>query len=85
MSQKVEKVHNFLDPPPLPQDVLDFFEFGKKLKIWPPPPSYHKVHILKLTWTFFTFCDIFQFGGFPKRLTPPFSVSGFKEITRLES
>ena len=30
MSQKVEKVHNFLDP--LPQDVLDFFEFGKNLK-----------------------------------------------------
>ena len=25
MSQKGEKVHNFLDPPPLPQDVLDFF------------------------------------------------------------
>ena len=27
MSQKVEKVHNFLAPPTLPQDVLDFFEF----------------------------------------------------------
>ena len=30
MSQKVEKVHNFLDPPPLPYDDLDFFEFGGK-------------------------------------------------------
>ena len=33
MSQKGEKVPNFLDPPPLPQDVLDFFEFGKNQKI----------------------------------------------------
>ena len=37
-SQKVEKVHNFLDPPPLPQDDLDFFEFGKNLKFDAPPP-----------------------------------------------
>ena len=37
MSQKVEKVHNFLDLP-LPQDVLDFFEFGKNLKFDGPPP-----------------------------------------------
>ena len=28
-SQKVEKVHNFLGPLPLPQDVLDFSELGK--------------------------------------------------------
>jgi len=28
MSQKEEKVHNFLDPP-LPLDDLDFFEFSK--------------------------------------------------------
>ena len=34
MSQKVEKVHNFLEPP-LPQDVLDFFEFGKNWKFGP--------------------------------------------------
>ena len=36
MSKKVEKIHNF-PPPPLPQDVLDYFEFGKNLKfdlIW---------------------------------------------------
>ena len=31
MSQKVEKVHNFLD-------VLDFFEFGKNRKFEDPPP-----------------------------------------------
>ena len=36
MSQIVEKVHNFLDPPP--QDNLDFFEFGKKLIFDDPPP-----------------------------------------------
>ena len=38
MSQKVEKVHNFLEPPPLPQDVLDFFEFGKNWKFDDPAP-----------------------------------------------
>ena len=39
MSQKVEKVHNF-PYPPLPQDVLAFFEFGKNWKYDdPPPPS----------------------------------------------
>ena len=26
-------------PPPLPQDVLDFFEFGKNWKFDDPPPS----------------------------------------------
>ena len=36
-SQIMEKVHNFLDPP-LPQEVLDFFEFGKNLKFDDPPP-----------------------------------------------
>ena len=36
MSQKVEKVHNFLDPS-LPQDVLDFFEFGKIGNLMTPP------------------------------------------------
>ena len=36
MSQKVEKVHNFLDLP-LPQDVLDFFEFGKNWNLMTPP------------------------------------------------
>ena len=40
MSQKVEKVHNFLDPTTLPQEVLDFFEFGKNLKFDDPPPLY---------------------------------------------
>ena len=37
MSKKVEKVHNFLDPS-LPQDVLDFFEFGKNWKFDDPLP-----------------------------------------------
>ena len=41
MSQKVEKVNNFLahqpNPPPLPQEVLDFFEFGKNRKFQDPP------------------------------------------------
>ena len=36
MSQKVEKVHNFLDPS-LPQDVLDFFECGKIGNLMTPP------------------------------------------------
>ena len=39
MSQKVEKVKNFLDPPSLPQDVLDFFKFGENWKFEAPPPS----------------------------------------------
>ena len=40
MSQKVEKVHNYLDPPaPLPKDVLDFFEFGKHRKFDDPPST----------------------------------------------
>ena len=38
MSQIVEKVHNFLDPPPRPQDDLDYFEFGKKLIFNDPTP-----------------------------------------------
>ena len=37
MSHIVEKVHNFIDPPP--QDNLDFFEFGKKLIFDDPPPQ----------------------------------------------
>ena len=37
-SKKVEKVHNFLDSP-LPQDVLDFLEFGENWKLLEPPPS----------------------------------------------
>ena len=37
MSQKVEKVHNFIAPPPLPPDALDFFEFGKNWKYDDPP------------------------------------------------
>ena len=36
MSQKVEKLHNFLDPS-LPQDVLDFFECGKIGNLMTPP------------------------------------------------
>ena len=41
---KSGKVHNFLDPP-LPQDVLDFFEFGKNSKFDDPPlwPNLGKV------------------------------------------
>ena len=36
MSQKVEKVHNFLDPS-LPQNVFDVFEFGKIGNLMTPP------------------------------------------------
>ena len=36
MSQKVEKVHNFLDPP---QANVDYFEFGKKMIFDASPPS----------------------------------------------
>ena len=36
MSQIVEKVHNFLDPPPLGN--LDYFEFGKKIDFRCSPP-----------------------------------------------
>ena len=35
MSQNLGKVHNFLDPPP--QDNVDYFEFGKKLRFDDPP------------------------------------------------
>ena len=44
MSQIVEKVHNFLDPP-TPQDNLDYFEFGKKLKNLDPSPQSKLVYI----------------------------------------
>ena len=36
MSQIVEKVHNFLDPPPW--DNVDYFEFGKNMIFDDPPP-----------------------------------------------
>ena len=57
MSQKVKKVHHFLDPP-LPQNVLDFFEFGKNSKFDDPPPSY-------LTWEKFEIGNILNFGNRP--------------------
>ena len=50
MSQIVEKVHNFLDPPA--QDNLDYFEFGKQLIFDYPPPSdliWKKIEIGKVT------------------------------------
>ena len=50
MSQIVEKVHNFLDPPP--QDNVDYFEFGKKMIFDDPPPSdliWEKIEIGKIT------------------------------------
>ena len=49
MSQKVEKVHHFLDPP-LPYDVLDFFEFGKNWKFDDPPSDlfWEKIEIEKI-------------------------------------
>ena len=56
MSQKVEKVHNFLDPP-LPQDVLDFFEFVKNSKFDDPP--------LYLIW------ERFEIGKTLNLLNPP--------------
>ena len=57
MSQKVEKVHNFFDPP-LPPDVLDFFEFGKNLKLDDPPALY-------LIW------ERFEIGKTLNLLNPP--------------
>ena len=56
MSQKVEKVHNFLDPP-LPQDVLDFFEFGKNSK--------SDDHPLYLIWEKIEIWKILNFGNPP--------------------
>ena len=53
MSQKEEKVHNFLDPSPLPQDVLDFFEFGKNSKFD------------DLSWEKFEIGNILNFGNPP--------------------
>ena len=50
MSQILEKVHNFLDPPP--QDDVDYFEFGKKMIFDDPPPSdliWEKIEIGKIT------------------------------------
>ena len=43
----MEKVHNFLYPPP-PQDVLDFFEFEKNWKLDGPPPLRPNWEKLKL-------------------------------------
>ena len=37
MSQKVEKVHNFLDPPPFPRMFWTFLNLGKILNSMPPP------------------------------------------------
>ena len=49
MSQKVEKVHNFLDPPSYQKvRILNCGLFY--LRRWPPPPPF---------WTFSTFRDIF--------------------------
>ena len=36
--KKWKKFTIFLTPPPLPQDVLDFFEFGKNWKFDEPLP-----------------------------------------------
>ena len=47
MAKKVEKVHNFLDPP-LPQDVLDFFEFGENWKFDDLRPNWEKFKIGKI-------------------------------------
>ena len=58
MSQKVGKVHNFLEPT-LPQDVLDFFEFGKKWKFDAPP--------LDLFWKKFEIGKILNFGDPPQK------------------
>ena len=55
MSQKVEKVHNFLDPPLL-QDVLDSFEFGKNSKFDDAPPS-------DLIWEKFEIGKILNLGS----------------------
>ena len=54
MSQKVEKVQNFLDPPP---NDVDFFEFGKNLKFDGPPSD--------LTWEKFGIGKIWNFGNTP--------------------
>ena len=54
MSQKVEKVHNFLDPP-LPQDVLDFLNLGKIGNLMTPPTLY-------LIWEKFEIGKILNFG-----------------------
>ena len=59
MSKKVGKVHNFLDPPPLPQDILDFFEFGKNLKFDEPP--------LDLIWEKFEIGKIFNCRNPPQK------------------
>ena len=56
---KVEKVHHFLDPP-LPYDVLDFFEFGKNWKFDDPPPS-------DLIWEKFEIGKILNFGNPPQK------------------
>ena len=55
MLQKVEKVHNFPDPPH--QDVLDFFEFVKKWKFDAPP--------LDLIWEKVEIGKILNFGSPP--------------------
>ena len=55
MFQNMENVHNFLNPLPLPQDVLDFSEFGKKFEFGkilnfgnPPKKKKHKIKALKI-------------------------------------
>ena len=37
MSQKVEKVHNFLDPPPSPRMFWTFLKLGEFWMLGPPP------------------------------------------------
>ena len=54
MSQKVEKVHNILDPS-LPQNVLDFFERGKIGNLMTPPLGPNLGKILK--WQNFEFWE----------------------------
>ena len=59
MSQKVEKVHNFLDPPP-PLGWFGLFWIWEKTEIWRPPP----VPNLGKIWNwknFDFFLDFFHF------------------------
>ena len=44
MSQRVEKVHNFLDPPPSPRMFWTFLNLGKIQNSMPPPPTVGQNH-----------------------------------------